>query len=255
MNNKPFYKEVVLVLKKAISAIFLFAVITLFSGIANADVPEWLRSLAKQPAKSYADDVNAVVLLDDHITTVRDNGELVKRGRRAVRVLRPAGRVSASVYAVSYNGDSKINYLRGWSITSQGQEYETKPSDVMERSISTYEIYSDAKVKAIHVPGADVGTVMGFEYEQQEHPYIFQDEWWFQESEPVEQSRYELHLASGWRFKSDWLNHKQEKAIEENGALLWQLTNIQRIEREPNQPPSRALAASALFTFLSDKMP
>jgi len=150
--------------------------------------------------------VNAVILLEEHVTTVKDNGDIVKRGRRAVRILRPEARNWAGVLQVGYNGVSKVNYLRGWSITSKGQEYETKSGDVAERSISTYEVYSDAKAKMVRVPGADVGTVVGFEYEEQEHPYIFQDFWMFQRSEPVERSHYELHLAPGWRFKSDWMN-------------------------------------------------
>ncbi len=72
-------------------------------------------------------------------------------------------------------------------------------------------------------PGADVGTVVGFEYEQQENPYVFQDSWMIPAfPEPVERSHYELRLASGWRFKSEWMNHKEEKPTEENGAVQWQ---------------------------------
>jgi len=245
------------VLKKAISSsLFLFALTLLGFGpsASAADVPEWLRNLQRQPAKTYADDVNAVILLDDNVTTVKDNGDLIKHGRLVVRILRPEGRDWAD-YSVHYNGDSKVNYLRGWSITSKGQEYETKSSDVMEQSTSTYEIYSDSKKKRLIVPGADVGTVVGFEYEKQERPYVFQDAWYFQNGEPVERSRYELHLASGWKFRSEWINHKEEKATEENGVLQWQLTDIPRIENEPRRPPAVGLAWGVVFTFSNDKMP
>lgn len=244
-------------LKKAISSsVFLFALTLLgFSLPASAaDVPEWLRNLQRQPAKTYADDVNAVILLDDNVTTVKDNGDLIKHARLVVKILRPEGRGWAD-YAVHYNGDSKVNYLRGWSITTKGQEYETKSSDVMEQGTSTYEVYADSKKKRLIVPGADVGTVVGFEYEKQERPYVFQDSWYFQRLEPVERSRYELHLASGWKFKSEWMNHKEEKAKEENGALQWQLTDIPRIENEPRRPPARGLAWGVVFTFFNDKIP
>ncbi|HET6840603.1 MAG TPA: DUF3857 domain-containing protein [Candidatus Angelobacter sp.] len=241
-------------LKKAISSLFLFILTWSLTGNCRADAPDWMRALARQPARSYADDVSTVVLLDDQVTTVQDNGEIVRRGRRVVRVLRPEGRNSAAIYGLPYSRNSRVNYLRGWSITSKGQEYETKPGDVFEQSISTYEVYSDAKVKALRVPGADVGTIVGFEYEQQERPYVFQDRWIFQEQEPVEQSRYELRLSPGWRVKSDWTNYKEEKAQEANGALIWQLANIPRIEAEPHRPPSMGLAGQVVFTFLSDKM-
>jgi hypothetical protein len=244
------------VLKKAISSSLFLLALTLLgfsSPAAATDVPEWLRNLSRKPAKTYADDVNAVILLDDHVTVVKDNGDLVRRGRRALRILRPEGR-DAAAYWVEYNADSKVNYLRGWSITSKGQEYETKSGDVSEHSISSYEVYSDAKIKAVRVPGADVGTVVGFEYEQQEHPYVFQDSWMFQNSEPVEQSHYELRLAAGWRFKSEWMNHKEEKPTEENGAIGWQLSDIPRIEDEPHRPPARGLAGGAVFTFFNEKI-
>ena len=245
-------------LKKAISSSLFLLALTLLgfgSPASAADVPEWLRNLARQPQKSYADDVNAVILLDDNVTIVKDNGDLVRRGRRVLRILRPEGRERAATYWVEYNADSKVNYLRGWSITPKGQEYETKTSDVMERNISTYEVYSDAKIKALRVPGADVGTVVGFEYEQQERPYVFQDSWMFQHSEPVEQSHYELRLASGWRFKSAWMNHKEEKPKEENGAIQWNLSDIPRIEDEPRMPPARGLAGGVVFTFFNEKNP
>jgi hypothetical protein len=251
-------QEVAPVLKKAINPRFVLLALTVLGSCSAAsatDVPEWLRYLSKQPAKSYADDVNAVILLEDQVTIVKDNGDLVRRGRRAVRILRPEGRDRFAFYAVEYNGDSKVNYLRGWSITSKGQEYETKSGDVSEHSISSYEVYSDAKVKALRVPGADVGTVVGFEYEQQERPYIFQDSWMFQQSEPVEQSHYELRLAAGWRFKSDWMNHKEEKPSEENGAIQWRLADIPRIEDEPHRPPARGIAGGVVFTFFNDKNP
>jgi hypothetical protein len=172
-----------------------------------------------------------------------------------MRILRPEGRGEAGFFKVGYNGTSKVNYLRGWSITSKGQEYESKSADVMEHTVSSYEVYSDAKEKIVRVPGADVGTVVGYEYEEQEHPYIFQDLWEFQIGEPVELSHYELHLAPGWRFKSDWRNHKEEKAREENGAIQWQLTDIPRIENEPHRPSIMGLAGGVVFTFLSDKNP
>lgn len=241
-------------LKKAINAILLLALFICLSGLAQAEVPEWLRNLARQPAKTYADDVNAVILLDDNVTTVKENGDLLKRGRLVVRILRPEGRGWAD-YEVGYNNDSKVNYLHGWSITGKGQEYETKSSDVIERNVSTYEVYSDAKQKSLRVPGADVGTVVGFEFEQLEHPYTFTDVWGFQASEPIERSHYELHMASGWRFKAEWRNHREEKPTEENGAVQWQVTDIPRIENEPRRPSSGELAAEVVFTFFNDKMP
>ncbi len=239
-------------LKKAISAIVFLSACLWLPAAAAVEIPDWLRVTAKQPARAYADDVNAVVLLDDQTTTVKENGEIVNQGRRIIKILRAEGRRLAD-FEVHYRSDSKVNYLHGWSITSKGQEYEAK--DISERSVSSYEVYADIKAKMIHVPGGDVGTVVGFEYEQQSRPYIFQDFWDFQSFWPVEKSRYRLHLGSGWRFKAEWLNHEENKPTEEKGDLVWQLSDIPRIELEPHRPPSDALAGLMVVTFLSDKAP
>src|SRR5205807_2302049 len=137
---------------------------------------DWLRSLAQQTPKHYADDVDSVELLNDGVTTVKDNMEIVTHRRIAFKILRPEGKESA-VYGVPYDNETKVNYLKGWSITGKGQEYETKDKDTFEMSTSTYEVFSDDKVRVIKVPGADVGTVVGFEYERKERPYIFQVGW------------------------------------------------------------------------------
>lgn len=246
--------EVASVRKKAINTAFLLVFFTMFSLAASAEVPDWLRSLAKQPTKTYDEDVNGVILVDDVTTTVKENGEIIHHGRLVFKILRPEGR-DLAYFPVAYDSDSKINYFHGWSITSKGQEYEIKDKDAMEQTVSSYEVYSDTKVKVLRAPGAEVGTVVGFEWEKKERPYIFQDVWYFQSFLPVEESRYELHLAPGWRFKSDWVNHTEQKPTEDAGAVVWQMNSSPRIEREPHRPPSEALAGRMIMTFLSDKMP
>jgi transglutaminase-like putative cysteine protease len=222
------------------------------SALARADAPDWLRQLAKQPTKSYADDVDIVYLLEEKTTTIRENGEIVKHGRVAWRILRPEGK-KRNYYYIDYDNDSAVLFLHGWSITAKGQEYDVK--DVFERTATSYEVYSDSKVKIGLAPGAEVGTVIGFEYERKARPYIFQDYWDFQGDFPVEQSRYELHLGQGWRYRSEWVNHDVVQPTEDHGTLVWQAGDVSRIEREPNRPDGRALAGLMVVTFLSDRMP
>ncbi len=240
--------------RKVISAT-LFAALLVFgpSMMVASSVPDWFRSVAQQPAKHYADDVNVVELLDETVVTVKDSGEIVTHCRIAIRILRPEGRDSAT-YPVHFDNETKINYLKGWSITAKGQEYEAKDKDIVELSTSTYEVFSDSKVRAIKVPGGDVGTVVGFEYEQKNRPYIFQDPWYFQGEDPVERTRYELHLPSGWEFRADWINYPETKPLEQNGVYAWEISDVPRIEKESNEPAARALAGRMLVTFFSEKI-
>ena len=241
-------------LKKGTSAIFVLALFSAWPAAARAaSVPDWLRSLAQQPARHYADDVNAVVLLDDTETTVHDNGEIVHRGRIAYRILRPEGKDYAR-YAVTYDSESKVNYLRGWAITAHGQEYEAKDRDVLETSVSTYEVYSDVKAKVLKVPGAEIGTVVGFEFEQKARPYIFQDFWQFQSEIPMEHGRYQLGLPAGWEYRADWINHADQPPAQQGGVSVWEVSDIPRIEREYARPVGEALEGRMVVSFFSDRI-
>jgi len=152
--------------------------------------------------QDYADDVNAVVLLDDNVTTVKENGDIVHHNRRALRILRPETRTRDSIMEVGYNSYTKVNYLRGWSITSKGQEYETKSSDIVERTSPPMKFI---RTEGKGGQGGWSGSrhVVGFEYNAGASLQI-SGLLGLQESDPVERSHYELHLAPGWRVKSDW---------------------------------------------------
>ncbi|HET9792163.1 MAG TPA: DUF3857 domain-containing protein [Candidatus Angelobacter sp.] len=232
----------------------VFAMLSCLSTLASAGVPDWMRSLAQQPAKKYADDANAVVLLHDVETTVRDKGEIVTHERVAYRILRPEGK-SYAHFGVPFDQETRVNYLRGWSITPKGQEYEARDKDTFEVSASTYEVFSDEKVKFIQIPGADVGTVVGYEFEHKRRPYLFQDWWYFQRTIPVEKSRYTLHLPSSWEYRADWINHSEQKPAEEgNNTSSWEIADIPRIESEYRKLPDDALAGRMIVTFYSEKV-
>jgi Domain of Unknown Function with PDB structure (DUF3857) len=239
-------------LKRAISAIlFLFSLSA--SAAYAASAPDWLRTAAQQPPKQYADDTNAVMLLDDQETTVREKGDIVTHERIAYRILRPEGRQYAQ-FQLPFDGETKIIYLRGWSITAKGQEYEARDKDALEHSLGGHNEFVDEKEKILILPGAEVGTVVGFEYEHKRRPYLFQDSWDFQEQVPIERSRYTLHLPSNWEYRADWINHSEKQPVEQGGAYIWELTDIARIEKEYREPPYRALAGMMIVTFFSEKI-
>jgi len=236
--------------RKAIDRGLLILVLLLAGSRSYAGVPDWLRSLAQQPAKHYPDDANAVVLLDDRQTSVKDNGEIVTRVRVAYRILRPEGKTFAS-FGLYFDSDTKVSYLKAWSITAQGQEYESK--EPLERNENSFEVYSDEKEKFIGVPGDAVGSVVGYEYEQKQRPYIFQDEWDFQQSIPVEHARYQLHLGKTWESRIDWVNHDEIKSTSQNGDQVWEVSDVPRIEREFSRPSIGALAGRAIVSFFSSQ--
>jgi transglutaminase-like putative cysteine protease len=215
--------------------------------------PDWLRAAAARPAVKYADDVNGVVLFSDQETVVNDNGDFVNHRRIAYRILRPEGRNLATT-ALPFDGETKINYLHAWSLTAQGQEYESKEKDAYEKSLTAGEVFSDTREKILKVPGAEVGTVVGFESEQKNRPYLFQEIWYMQHYLPVERARFTLRLPKSWEYRASWINHADLAPVESNGTYVWEVADVPRIEVETHQPPYRALASAMVVTFFSEKL-
>lgn len=237
---------------KSLIKISLLFAIGCMPVLAIAGTPEWLREASRQTAKSYPDNVNAAVLLREDETVVSDKGEIIEHGRVAYRILRPEGRVYGT-FAISFSNETKVSFLHGWSITGKGEEYEAKDKEAFERSLSTYEVFSDLKQKVLSVSGADIGSVVGFEFERKHRPYVLEDEWDFQLSIPVERSRYTLRLPAGWEMNAHWVNHPEQQPTLQGGAYVWELTGIPRIESEYNRPSQRALAGHVIVSFVSEK--
>lgn len=240
-------------LRRQISFALFLCVISCWPAAAAASVPDWLRSAAQQAARKYPDDVDAVVLLDQREVTVKGNSDIVIHRRIVYRILRPEGR-SVAEHGVPFDSETRINFFRGWSLTARGQEYEIKDKDAVEVSTTTFEVFSDDKVRILKVPGADVGSVVGFEYEQRERPYVFETIWHFQRGLPVERGRYELRLPAGWEYRAEWVNHPQQAPVNQNGAEVWEISDVPRIEDEYRRPPAQALSGRMVVTFYSEKI-
>jgi hypothetical protein len=239
--------------QRVISAIFFIFLIAALPAKLSASTPDWVRNLAQQPAKHYPDNVDAVKLLDEQETTVRDSGEIIAHQRVVYRILRPEGKDYAT-HDLVYDSETKVNYLHGWSITAKGQEYEGKDKDTFERNLSSYDVFSDIKERMLALPGGDVGTIVAFEYEQKKRPYLYHDRWSFQTIIPVERTTYTLHLPSNWEFRAGWEHHPEVQPAVQNGTYSWQLSDVPRIELETHEPPYRALAGYMIVTFFSEKI-
>jgi hypothetical protein len=113
-----------------LSAIILSAMAVASAPSAAASTPEWLRAATQTPLPKYAEDTNAVVLLDEQITTVTDAGEIKTMYRRAFRILRSEGRNRALV-AVYFDNETRLTRLKAWSIPAGGKDYEVKEKDAV----------------------------------------------------------------------------------------------------------------------------
>ena len=208
---------------------------------AAAGTPDWLKAAAQRPVPTLEGHPDAVILLDEQSTSVDARGEITTTTRRALKILRPSG-IDRRDVLIWFDDETRILSSRAWSIAPNGKEYELKEKDAQEVPTASFgELYSDNRIRHLRIP-AEVGSVLGYEYEQRERPHMYEDGWWFQETIPVLRSVYTLQLAAGWEFKESWINHPPQKpSASFPGRWVWELNNIPGIEDEDEMPHFGAL--------------
>lgn len=236
-------------LPKTISLAALFAAVVasvaFFTPTASAgdSAPDWLRAAAQEKLPDYDKDTDAVILLDETQTTVHDNGEIDTLHRGAMRLLRSEARREYGGKAVPFDKDTKIAYLKAWTIESNGHEIAVGDKDAVEYGYLTDLEYTDVRLRALQFPEANPGNVVGYEYVQRDRPYVFEDNWWFQDRAPVVTARFELQIPSGWEFKTSWFNYPEQRPqTPAPNHFVWEIKNVPSVEIEPDMPPWRAVA-------------
>ena len=218
---------------------------------AAGDAPGWMHALVNVPLPAHDEKTDAVLLYSERIVMVQSADKFKITVREAYKILRPGGREYGTV-AVSYNSHSKITGLRGWCIPAQGKDYEVKDKEAIEISlpkIDGSELVSDVKDKLLRIPAAEVGNIVGYEYEEELQPLVLQDVWHFQEASPVREAHYTLQLPAGWEYKATWMNYPEAKPAQSGNQSQWFVSDIKGIKREDSMPPWQGVAGQMIVSF------
>jgi Domain of Unknown Function with PDB structure (DUF3857)/Transglutaminase-like superfamily len=221
-----------------------------FTGtLAFSGTPDWLKQAAQAPLPTYPDDTDAVVLLDERVTTVSSAGEVRTTYRKAYKMLRPEGRTKGTLY-VYFDNETQITFLKAWSITSQNEEYEVKQSDAVETAAFSEGLYADTRYLVLQIPAAQPGNVVGYEYQQKQRPFVLQAVWSFQDEIPVRRARFALELPSTWSYAAYWRN-RAAVSPQQTGETrwTWEVADIEPIRSEPEMPTWRSVAGQFGVSF------
>ncbi len=226
------------------TAVAVAAILVWVPSHVQADTaPEWLRAAAQDKLPEYAKETVAVTLISEQMTIVKDNGEIETRFRRAYKLLRPEGRENYGSVAVFFDNQTKLSFLKAWTITSSGQEIELKEKDAVESGMTSYDLYSDTRAKYLKFPEANAGSVVGYEYVQRHRPFVFEDDWSFQGKIPVRRAHFSLQIPAGWEFTNYWANYpEQQPQSSISNQYSWEVHDIPAVEVEPRMPPMLAVA-------------
>ncbi|HVC46006.1 MAG TPA: DUF3857 domain-containing protein [Terracidiphilus sp.] len=210
--------------------------------------PDWGVNAAKTPTPADARNAASVVLYDETVETVDEAGRSVESEHEAIRVLAPQGRDDA-VCVLRYNADQKILELHAWTITADGQQFETKDSDAIEVGDTNVPVMlSTDKTRIERPPAVNVGTTVLCETEEELAPYMHEKVWGVQNDVPVVDQWLELDLPAGMPHAESWQNMEAVKPVEiAPNHWRWEVKDERPLDLRdvPSHPSWRALAARA----------
>lgn len=217
------------------------------------DAPQWMHALTNAPLPEHDEKTSAVLLLAEDTFMVQGNGKMKRIERRVYKILRPDGRRYGTAYA-NFDSETKINSMHGWCIPAHGKDYEVKEKDAVETAlfgVQDGELVTDLKTKLLAIPAAEPGNIVGYEIEQEVHPYVIQDIWSFQrENVPVREAHYTLQLPAGWEYKAVWLNHAEVAPTSGSGQWQWTVTDVKAIKPEDAMPPWGGVAGQMIVSLI-----
>lgn len=224
----------------------------LYAAPAKADAPPWMHALTSVPVPDHDEKADAVLLYSEEILTVQPNGKIKRLSRRAYKILRASGKEYGAARA-HFDFETKILNMHGWCIPAQGKDFEVKEKDALETSlpgVANGELVSDIRAKILPIPASDPGSIVGWEIEQEERPFVFQELWSFQTIMLVRETRFTLQLPPGWESKATWLNYTEVKPTGSGNQWQWVINDVKALRPEMDMPPLRGLEGQLLITLL-----
>src|SRR5580704_1121290 len=219
--------------------------------ISRADsVPEWLAAAGRVDLGHFGNGSAAVVVGEWTDFTVDATGKFVLTERRALRVL---SRRSADQYlnaAGSENNDSKVTSIATWSISPSGRVTQSGKKDLITGSdFASFEVFSDDRVKMIKIPGAEDGSLVGFEIVTQGRLPISGEKFRMEQEIPVRHGELHVSVPSGslrW-----FVNHPDRVAVvsQSSNAAAFLTENRPAIPDESDAPPFTSLAAEVFINY------
>jgi Domain of Unknown Function with PDB structure (DUF3857)/Transglutaminase-like superfamily len=218
-----------------------------------SSAPAWMHDLVAVPLPAHDDKTSAVLLYSETVFTVRGNGKMRRLERRAYKILRPEGAGRGTV-RVDFDEQSRITDLHAWCIPADGKDFQVKEKDAVETALGNVEngeLMGDERSKLLRIPAAIAGSIVGYEFEQEQRPYLLDDQWDVQDTVPVRETRYTLQLPPGWGYKATWINHAEvAPAAGAAGEWRWTLGDVAPVHLEEQMPPWRGIAARMVIALI-----
>jgi hypothetical protein len=221
--------------------IFLFLSCLLLTAQATAlggeTPPIWLRQAASASVPSYDKEVPAVVLYNESIVTLGNDGLLITTENYAIRILNREGNQHAIARALYLVSAGRVREIEGWLIRPGGTVTYYDKKKVLDIISDPDDVYNEYRLKVIDASReAGEGMVFGYTVTSEEKPLYFQEKWFSQDRLPSLMSRYTLNLPANWKATSITFNHPPVTPQVNGSSYTWEFRNLPFIKKEPKSP-------------------
>jgi hypothetical protein len=216
-------------------------------------VPQWGLDAAKTPTPEYARGSGSVVLYDEYVETIDDQGRATERKREAIRILEPQGRHDGCM--IRYDVDQKVNYFREWTITAKGDVFQAKETDFSEEGDTSVPIMlSTAKARVVHPPAEEMGATIVCESEELMAPWDQEKIWGIQSGIPILFEALELDLPAGRTYSESWHRFPPVKPVEvAPNHWRWEIKDMPKLDlRDVKESPAWAALAARMSVTWGD---
>jgi transglutaminase-like putative cysteine protease len=235
---------------RLIAILFLMSLGVSANATVRDDNPAWVQQAAGIKVPGYEKDVQAVVLVDDQVSTVESDGRVTEVYNFAVRILRREGRDYATG-RVGYIPDiGKVKELKAWLVKPTGEIKRYGKDDTVDVAADMNDVYNEYRMKKISATSdADTGAVFAYTYTLEDRSVFSQTDWKFQSDIPVISSRFTLNLPTGWRAEAVTFNHPNIDPRVNGTSYTWELNNLPAIPDEPLSPSLSNLVARLAVSY------
>ena len=219
--------------------------------VSRADsAPDWLLAAGRVDLSHFGDGSSAVIVGKWTEFNVDAAGKFVLTERVAMRVL---NRRSAEPYlsAVgSENNDTKVTSIQTWAISPSGHVTQSGKKDVITAAdFADFEVFSDDRVKMIKIPGAEDGSLVGYEVSSQGRIPINGRRFRMEDEIPVRANELRVSVPSGslrW-----FVNHpdRVEVVTQSPNGAVFRTEKRSAIPDEDDAPPFSSLAAEVFINY------
>ena len=236
------------------ACLFLGAVIFFLpadQSVSRAEsAPDWLTAAGRADLGHFGDGSSAVILSDWTDFSVDAMGRFVRTERRAMRVLnrRSADRFLKAVG--EENNDTKVLSIQTWAVSSSGHITTSGKKDVISAAaMAGFELFDDSRVKAISIPGAEDGALVGYEIVTQGRILINGERFPMEDQIPVRVGELHVSVPSGslrW-----FVNHPDRVTVvsQSSTAASFRTENRPAVPEEDDAPPLSSIAAEVVVNY------